>query len=76
MGTLLLLTWSAFTGKFGFALFTSALNGFFFIPCVPLMLELSVELTYPAGEAMSVGLIFAGGQLWGVILTYLLEIFV
>lgn len=29
------------------------------------MLELGIELTFPVSEAIGVGLLFAGGQLWG-----------
>lgn len=35
--------------------------GFFVIPGVPVMLELAVELTYPIGESVSVGTLFAAG---------------
>jgi len=41
------------------------LNGVFVIPAVPLMLELGIELTFPVSESIGVGLLFAGGQLWG-----------
>jgi len=29
------------------------------------MLELGIELTFPVSESIGVGLLFAGGQLWG-----------
>jgi hypothetical protein len=39
--------------------------GFFFIPQLPIILELGCELAYPIGEASSSGFLLAGGQLLG-----------
>ncbi|KAL4507094.1 hypothetical protein ABPG72_001887 [Tetrahymena utriculariae] len=53
--------------KYGYgpAIGSSLLNGVFVVPAVPLMLELGIELSFPVSEAIGVGLLFAGGQLWG-----------
>lgn len=42
-----------------------AFVGFFFIPQLPIILELGCELAYPIGEASSSGFLLAGGQLLG-----------
>ncbi len=46
----------------------SAINSFFLIPLVPIMLELGCELVFPVGEGSAVGLLFAIGNFGGFIL--------
>ncbi len=38
------------------------------IPAIPIALEFAVELTFPINEALTIGVMFAGGNLWGFIL--------
>jgi hypothetical protein len=44
-----------------------SLVGFFFIPYIPLTFELTCEISFPIGEAISTGLLMTGGQLVAVI---------
>ena len=46
----------------------SAVNSFFLIPLVPIMLELGCELVFPVGEGSAVGLLFAVGNFGGFLL--------
>mmetsp|Transcript_25736 Transcript_25736/g.45199 ORF Transcript_25736/g.45199 Transcript_25736/m.45199 type:complete len:426 (-) Transcript_25736:950-2227(-) len=41
--------------------------GFVMIPVLPISYDFGCELTYPVGEAMTGGLLNAGGQIWGII---------
>lgn len=41
------------------------LIGVFLIPALPVIVDLSIELVYPIGEAMTVGLVFAFGEGYG-----------
>jgi hypothetical protein len=41
--------------------------GFLMLPVLPISFELGCELTYPVGEAMTGGLLNAGGQVWGIL---------
>lgn len=50
-----------------------SLFGFFGFSVYPVALELSVECSYPVGEATSAGLIFASGQVQSVVLMFLLQ---
>lgn len=56
------------TNSVAAACFVSALNSFFLIPLVPIMLELGCELVFPVGEGTAVGLLFAFGNLFGFML--------
>jgi FLVCR family feline leukemia virus subgroup C receptor-related protein len=58
------------------ATFVSALNSFFLIPLVPIMLELGCELVFPVGEGSAVGMLFAVGNLGGFILGAILTLYV
>jgi MFS family permease len=40
--------------------------GFLMLPLLPISFELGCELTFPVGEAMTGGLLNAGGQVWGI----------
>ncbi len=44
------------------------MNGVFLVPAIPISLEFAVELTFPINEALTIGVLFAGGNLWGFIL--------
>ncbi|KAL4460444.1 hypothetical protein ABPG74_000195 [Tetrahymena malaccensis] len=63
--------------KYGYgpAIGSSLLNGVFVVPAVPLMLELGIELSFPVSEAIGVGLLFAGGQLWGTAIGSIVSIY-
>lgn len=50
-----------------------SLFGFFGFSVYPVAMELSVECSYPVGEATSAGLIFASGQVQSVIYMVLLQ---
>uniref|UniRef100_A0A672G8A8 Major facilitator superfamily (MFS) profile domain-containing protein n=1 Tax=Salarias fasciatus TaxID=181472 RepID=A0A672G8A8_SALFA len=50
-----------------------SLFGFFGFSIYPVAMELSVECTYPVGEAMSTGLIFVSGQVLSVLYIFLLQ---
>jgi FLVCR family feline leukemia virus subgroup C receptor-related protein len=41
--------------------------GFLMIPVLPVTYDFGCELTYPVGEAMTGGLLNAGGQIWGIV---------
>jgi len=58
------------------ASFISALNSFFLIPLVPIMLELGCELVFPVGEGSAVGMLFAVGNFGGFILGLFLTMIV
>ncbi|EAR99181.2 MFS transporter (macronuclear) [Tetrahymena thermophila SB210] len=60
---------------YGAAIGSSLLNGVFVVPAVPLMLELGIELSFPVSEAIGVGLLFAGGQLWGTAIGSIVSIY-
>lgn len=51
----------------------SSLLGFFGFSIYPVCVELSVECSYPVGEATSAGLIFVSGQIQSVIYIILLQ---
>ncbi|XP_043983054.1 solute carrier family 49 member A3 [Gambusia affinis] len=51
----------------------SSLFGFFGFSIYPIAMELSVESSYPVGEATSAGLIFVSGQVQSVIYILLLQ---
>lgn len=44
-----------------------AVFGFLMIPVLPISYDFGCELTYPVGEAMTGGLLNAGGQVWGIV---------
>uniref|UniRef100_A0A3B4BA40 Solute carrier family 49 member 3 n=1 Tax=Periophthalmus magnuspinnatus TaxID=409849 RepID=A0A3B4BA40_9GOBI len=50
-----------------------SLFGFFGFSVYPVAMELSVECSYPVGEATSAGLIFASGQVQSVLYMFLLQ---
>lgn len=50
-----------------------SLFGFFGFSVYPVAMELSVECSYPVGEATSAGLIFASGQVQSVVYMVLLQ---
>lgn len=54
------------------AIMGSLMIGLFMVPSVPLMLELGIEISFPVGEGMSVGMLFAGGQLFGAFISLFL----
>lgn len=54
----------------------SAINSFFLIPLVPIMLELGCELVFPVGEGSAVGLLFAVGNFGGFIMGLIMTIIV
>ena len=54
----------------------SALNSFFLIPLVPMMLELACEEAFPVGEGFAVGLLYAGNNLLGFIFGTILSVIV
>ena len=43
--------------------------GLVMIPIMPVGFDFVLELTFPVGEAMSTGLLFSMGQLWGIVFT-------
>ena len=47
---------------------TILLLGFFMLPTIGLLTELAVEVSYPVGEGMSVGILVAAGQLVSTVL--------
>ena len=54
----------------------SAINSFFLIPLVPIMLELGCELVFPVGEGSDVGILFAIGNYVGFVLGLVLSLIV
>ncbi|XP_028272850.1 solute carrier family 49 member A3 [Parambassis ranga] len=52
---------------------TCSLFGFFGFSIFPVVMELSVECSYPVGEAISAGLLFVSGQVLSVIYMILLQ---
>ena len=42
----------------------SGLLGFTIFPIYPLLMELANEVSFPVGEASSIGYLFAGAQIW------------
>ena len=36
-------------------------NGLVLLPVFPLLIEFAIEVTFPAGEGMVAGMLFAGG---------------
>lgn len=60
---------------FFFACFGASIIGMFFLPVYPIILELGVELIFPIGEGMSVGILYAGAQIWGFFITIFNRIF-
>lgn len=65
------------TNSIVWASLISAINSFFLIPLVPIMLELGCEEVFPVGEGSAVGLLYAmgnlGGFVWGVILSLIVK---
>ena len=49
------------------------LLGVFMIPMLPCMIENAVECTYPVTEEVSVGLLFAAGNVIGIGVTVLMQ---
>ena len=54
----------------------SAINSFFLIPLVPIMLEMGCELVFPVGEGAAVGLLFAMGNFSGFIFGFFMSMIV
>lgn len=54
----------------------SAINSFFLIPLVPIMLELGCELVFPVGEGSAVGMLFAIGNFGGFLLGLVMSLIV
>ncbi|XP_067373805.1 solute carrier family 49 member A3 isoform X2 [Channa argus] len=52
-----------------------SLFGFFVFSIYPVAMELSVECSYPVGEATSAGLLFISGQLLSVLYVFILQAF-
>jgi hypothetical protein len=50
-----------------FVLFLIGPIGFFIVPFIPLTFELTCEITFPIGEAISTGLLMTGGQIIALI---------
>ena len=50
------------------------LGGFMF-PIMVIAFDFGVELTYPIGESMSVGILMSSGQIFGIIYTVICSIF-
>ncbi len=44
------------------------------MPSLPIVLELCVELTFPVGEGMSVGVLYGGAQIWAAAIAFMNEI--
>ena len=54
----------------------SAINSFFLIPLVPIMLEMGCELVFPVGEGAAVGLLFAIGNFFGFVFGFFMSMIV
>ena len=54
----------------------SAVNSFFLIPLVPIMLELGCELAFPVGEGSTAGMLFANGNFSGFLFGMILSVIV
>ena len=52
-------------------LISFCLIGFFGLPLLPICMEMSIECVYPIPEATSTGLLFIGGQIFGIIMIIL-----
>lgn len=50
------------------------LLGFFLIPMIPVMIELSCEIVYPLSSSFAVGMLFSGATLFTVISSQLLTV--
>mmetsp|Transcript_3261 Transcript_3261/g.6189 ORF Transcript_3261/g.6189 Transcript_3261/m.6189 type:complete len:527 (-) Transcript_3261:39-1619(-) len=50
-----------------------ALLGLFMIPMLPVMIENSIECTYPVSEELSAGILFAAGNVVGIPVTFLMQ---
>ena len=64
------------TNSLALVAFISALNSFFLIPLVPIMLEMGCELVFPVGEGAAVGLLFAIGNFSGFIFGFFMSLIV
>ena len=56
------------TGSLFLASLISAINSFFLVPLVPIMLELACEMAFPVGEGSAAGMLFANGNFSGFLL--------
>jgi|NOAtaT_7_FD_contig_41_303550_length_426_multi_1_in_0_out_0_1 FLVCR family feline leukemia virus subgroup C receptor-related protein len=54
------------------AIIGSLMNGFFLIPVIPIMLDFACELVYPIGDSHAMGILIAGGQLWGFVMGFII----
>lgn len=60
------ITWVVYTDAF--------FLGFFLIPMIPVMIELSCELVYPLSSSFAVGMLFSGATLFTVISSQVLTV--
>jgi glucose-6-phosphate-specific signal transduction histidine kinase len=56
------------TSKLWVTLINTVLLGVVLMPMISLMVEFAMEVSYPCGESISVGILFSGGQIFGVII--------
>lgn len=52
-------------------LFSFCLTGFFGLPLLPICMDMAIECVYPIPEAVSTGLLFIAGQIFGIVLILL-----
>jgi len=64
-----------FAASFGLLLVSGFLFGFFFMSAAPIMFQYSAEVSYPAPEATSQGLLMLSGQISGIIFILAMDAF-
>jgi FLVCR family MFS transporter 7 len=68
-----LFAFTLYVGNIFLSCFCVAIIGFGMMPISAFMIELACEVTYPVGEAMSTGLLNMGGQVVGIVGTFIVD---
>ncbi len=58
-----------YTGKWYFVSVGAVMIGMFNVPLIPILLEFSIEIAYPVPEGTTVGILFAAGEVFGLLMT-------
>jgi hypothetical protein len=57
-----------FTEKWYFVSLGAVMIGMFNVPLIPILLEFSIEIAFPVAEGTTVGILFASGEIFGLLM--------